>query len=321
MSKIVFISTLECTEQQQWMTLLTKLLPDETIVLPEMFSLAEADQVDIAIVANPDPSILQQFENLVWVQSLWAGVEALVPSISQHNQQLEKRKQLQLVRLLDPQMAATMAEAVLAWTLYLHRNMPQYATQQRQKLWQQLPCATAQDTRVTVLGAGELGLASIQALLQQNYTVSCWSRSQKNIAGVHNYCSLQQLPEALANTDILINLLPLTTATKGLLNKPLLANLPSGAKLINFSRGPVVDHPALLELLDSGQISHAVLDVFEQEPLAEASRLWQHPQITVLPHISAPTNMNTAARVVADNITQYRGNQTLPTTVNLGQGY
>ena len=135
MNSIVFISTLERAEQQQWIALLAKLLPDESIVFPEMFSVDQAAEVDIAIVANPDPSILRNFPGLVWVQSLWAGVEALVPSIRQHNQQLEQSKRLQLVRLLDPQMAATMAEAVLAWTLYLHRNMPQYASQQRQKLW------------------------------------------------------------------------------------------------------------------------------------------------------------------------------------------
>ncbi|EPJ52756.1 MAG: D-isomer specific 2-hydroxyacid dehydrogenase [Osedax symbiont Rs2] len=321
MSAIVFISSLDSAEQQQWLGMLTKLLPDESILLPEAFSAELAAEVDIAIVANPDPSILSNFPNLLWVQSLWAGVEALVPSIRQHNRQLEQSKQLQLVRLLDPQMAATMAEAVLAWTLYLHRNMPQYAIQQRQQLWQQLPCARAEETRVTVLGAGELGIAAINALLQQNYKVSCWSRSQKNIAGVHNYVSVEQLPEAIAQADILINLLPLTAETKGLLNQQLLSNLPRGAKLINFSRGAVLDHPALLELLDSGQLSHAVLDVFEMEPLPVDNPLWQHSQITVLPHISAPTNMQSAARVVADNINSYRAVDVLPTTVNLAQGY
>jgi glyoxylate/hydroxypyruvate reductase A len=286
-----------------------------------MFSVAQAAEVDIAIVANPDPIILRNFPNLIWVQSLWAGVEALVPSMRQHNQQREQADQLQLVKLVDPQMADTMAEAVLAWTMYLHRNMPQYATQQRQKLWRQVPCLTAQETRVTVLGAGELGLASIKVLLRQNYNVSCWSRSEKRIASVNNFSSLEQLPQALAQTDILVNLLPLTAATNGLLNKPLLSNLCAGAKLINFSRGAVVDHPSLLELLDSGKISHAVLDVFEQEPLASNSPLWGHPQITLLPHISAPTNMTTATRVVAGNILQYRAGKVLPTTVNLSQGY
>ncbi|HEB26357.1 MAG TPA: glyoxylate/hydroxypyruvate reductase A [Porticoccus sp.] len=321
MSSIVFISSLDKAEQQRWLTGLKKLLPAETILLPDMYSAAQAAEVDIAIVANPDPSILNDFPNLVWVQSLWAGVEALVPCISQYNQPRDSDKQLQLVRLLDPQLADTMAEAVLAWTLYLHRNMPQYATQQRQKLWRQRPCARAQETRVTVLGAGELGLASIKVLLQQNYNVSCWSRREKNIALVNNFSSLEQLPQALAQTDILVNLLPLTVATKGLLNKPLLSNLCAGAKLINFSRAAVVDHPALLEMLDSGKIGHAVLDVFEQEPLAPSSPLWEHPQITLLPHISAPTNMATATGVVAGNILLYRAETVLPATVNLRQGY
>jgi len=264
MGAIVFISSIDSTEQQLWLTKLKLLLPAESILLPDMFSVAEAAEVDIAIVANPDPNILQNFPNLVWVQSLWAGVETLVPIVRQHQKQRKTANPLQLVKLLDPQLAETMAEAVLAWTLYLHRNMPQYARQQEQKLWRPLPCARAQETRVTVLGAGALGLASIKVLLQQGYDVSCWSRNKKSITSVKNYFSLKQLALALEQTDILINLLPLTPETRGLLNKPILSNLPVGAKLINFSRGPVIDSTALLELLDSGKISHAVLDVFDQ---------------------------------------------------------
>jgi glyoxylate/hydroxypyruvate reductase A len=321
MGAIVFISSIDCAEQQLWLTRLKSLLPTETILLADMFSVAEAAEVDIAIVANPDPNVLQNFPNLVWVQSLWAGVETLVPIIKQHNQQCEAAKQLQLVKLLDPQLADTMAEAVLAWTLYLHRNMPQYAIQQGQKLWRPLPCARAQETRVTVLGVGALGLASIKVLLQQGYDVSCWSRSKKSNTSVNNFFSLKQLPLALEQTDILINLLPLTPETKGLLNKPVLLNLPEEAKLINFSRGPVIDSTALLELLDSGKINHAVLDVFDQEPLASSSPLWSHPQISILPHISAPTNMVTASQIVADNILQYRANKVLPTTIDLSRAY
>jgi len=321
MSAIVFISSIDRTEQQLWLTRLKLILPGETVLLPDMFSAAQAAEVDIAIVANPDPKLLQNFPNLVWVQSLWAGVETLAPIIQQHNQQREAANQLQLVKLLDPQLADTMAEAVLAWTLYLHRNMPQYALQQGQKLWRPLPCARAQETRVTVLGVGALGLASIKVLLQQNYKVSCWSRRKKSISSANSFSSLEHLPLALEQTDILINLLPLTPETKGLLNKPLLSNLPVGAKLINFSRGPVVDYTALLELLDSGKMSHAVLDVFEQEPLTSSSPLWGHPQISILPHISAPTNMLTASQIVADNILQYRANKVLPTTVDLNRGY
>jgi len=168
---------------------------------------------------------------------------------------------------------------------------------------------------------GALGLASIKVLLQQNYKVSCWSRRKKSISSANSFSSLEHLPLALEQTDILINLLPLTPETKGLLNKPLLSNLPVGAKLINFSRGPVVDYTALLELLDSGKMSHAILDVFEQEPLTSSSPLWGHPQISILPHISAPTNMLTASQIVADNILQYRANKVLPTTVDLNRGY
>ena len=125
----------------------------------------------------------------------------------------------------------------------------------------------------------------------------------------------------LSQTDILINLLPLTPQTHHLLDKTLLSELPNGAKLINFSRGGVIDTKALLVLLDNGHLSHAVLDVFEQEPLSSTDPIWSNPNITVLPHISAPTNIGTAAKVVADNIKNYRENNVIPKSVDIKVGY
>jgi glyoxylate/hydroxypyruvate reductase A len=313
MKTIVFISELAPNVQSKWLALFNAQLINEKILLPEQVSDTQIKDVDIAIVANPDPKILARFSHLVWIQSLWAGVETLIDGVL--------KKPVKLVKLVDPHLAKTMAESVLAWTLYLQRNMPEYAQQQRNKQWHQLPSISSEELNVSVLGTGTLGMAALNTLKKLDYTVNCWSRTPKILKGIKSYTDTDGLKTMLNNTDILINLLPLTPHTYHLLDEKLLSELPEGAKLINFSRGAVINTEALLKLLDTGHLSHAVLDVFEHEPLTSTDSIWSTPNVTVLPHISAPTNMLTASKVVTKNINQYREKSVIPNYVDVITGY
>jgi len=319
MNTIVFITRLPLAEQQIWLTTLTTLMPNERIVLPNELTDRETLTVDIAIVANPDVEVLARFPHLQWVQSLWAGVETLIPYFKKYNE--NHTSTLSLVRLIDPQLSKTMAEAVLAWTLYLHRNMPAYSKQQRDKLWRPVHCPAASQVRVSILGAGELGQAAMQTLLQQGYQVNGWSRQPKVLEGVTHYSGESGLKSLLQKTDILVCLLPLTPQTHHLLNEKTLMLLPKGAKFINFARGGIVNQDDLQRLLKAEFIDHAVLDVFEQEPLQASSPLWEDPNITVLPHISATTDLESASRVVASNIHQFREEGQIPQRVDLINAY
>jgi glyoxylate/hydroxypyruvate reductase A len=313
MKCIALITDMDAATEQQCLTLLQGLLSDEKILLADQISEQKALAIDIAIVSNPDPDIIARFPNLIWIQSLWVGVEKLIEKLS-----IEKIK---VVKLNDPQLTQVMSEAVLAWTLYLQRNMPEYAQQQAQKKWQQLPYKSAQETRVSIMGAGTLGFAAVKILSRHGYPVSCWSRTEKQLKTGKHFTGKDGLQIMLAETDILVNLLPLTPTTKYFINNNLLSQLPKGSKFINFSRGAVVDTNALLDLLAQGHIAHAVLDVFEHEPLAVESEIWQNPKITVLPHISGPTSMHSAVKIVAQNINNYRTNGVIPDSVNNEQGY
>lgn len=273
----------------------------------------ERQTAELAIVANPDPKDVAALPNLKWVQSLWAGVERLVSELPEDSPLI--------VRMTDPQMAETMSEAVLAWTLYLHRDMPRYTRQQRDRVWLEHPLKLPSQQTVAVLGLGKLGSRALARLRDNGFDVCGWSRSKKDFIGVETYHGDDGLKTILAKADIIIMLMPLTAETRGLLNRETLALLPKGASIINFARGPIIDDDALLEALDSGHLAHAVLDVFSAEPLPQDHPYWSHPNVTVLPHISAPTIPATAAKIVTDNITSYLKTGTIPQSVDRKRGY
>lgn len=300
-------------ENRELVTALGKALPSERVCLLDDLSDAQCARVDVAIAANPNSELLNRLPNLVWLQSLWAGVEQLIAPA--------RERKLHVVRLVDPELTSAMSEAALAWTFYIHRLIPKYAQQQRDKHWQALPFRRADNTRVTVLGLGVLGGACATRLAQNNFKVSGWSTSPRELPGVACYSGNTGLSEVLSVTDILLVLLPLTEQTRYLLNAKTLGWLPKGAALINFARGAIVNTRDLLQTLDKQHLSHAVLDVFENEPLAAEDQLWTHPAVTILPHIAAPTDLVSAIAIVAEHIRAYRATGTIPKGVNLTRGF
>ncbi len=314
MQKIIpFVARGNDAETAAWIAALSAAMPQERIVAFQQLSADERATASVAIVANPDPAQLDQLPALQWVQSLWAGVERLLTELRNPN--------IGIVRLEDPQLAATMAEAVLAWTLYLHRDMPAYAAQQRARVWQAQPFRLPSERRVAILGLGHMGARAARTLVANGFDVIGWSRAQKNMEGVKTFFGDATLNDVVAQADIVVCLLPLTTQTRNLLNRDRLAHFKANAALINFGRGAIVNTSDLITALDHNTLSHAVLDVFEVEPLPTESALWHHRTITVLPHISAPTHRKSAAKVVAENIARYRASGDVPKTVNRQVGY
>lgn len=310
---IPLIAQVPVPEQQAWLAALRPALPDCEIQPLEHVTAEQRAQVEVAIVANPTSADLATLPRLKWVHSLWAGVENLVVAT--------QARDVVIVRMTDPQLAQTMAEAVLAWTLYLHRDMPHYRAQQTARRWQPRPLYRPHERTVGVLGLGNLGRAAAHTLLNHGFRVYGWSRSPASLAGgvaLHGEVGFSQV---LRHSQILVCLLPLTSSTQGLLNHKTLALLPPGATLINFARGPLVETTALIAALDAGHLEHAVLDVFDEEPLPSSSPLWGHPRVTILPHIAAPTHKPTAAQMVADTINRFLATGDLPSGVDKSLGY
>jgi len=310
---IAFIGQIPRAEQCLWLEQLHIQLPNEVIKPINELSTPQLQQCEVAIVANPDPQQLSLLPNLIWVQSLWAGVDALVTHF--------KQAKFKLVRLIDPRLAETMAEAVLTWVLYFHRDLHLYATQQKNKQWFQHPYRVPSECSVGILGLGELGQKSAMRLLNNGFKVSGWSRSKKSIPEVKCYSGEQGLYKLAQQCQIIICLLPLTDNTRHLINDRFMKQLKQGSIIINFARGGIINNADLLANLDSNHLAHAVLDVFEKEPLSMNSHLWQQPNITVLPHISAPTHCLSACEIVAKNIKSYRQTGEIPKFVDFARGY
>lgn len=310
---IPFVSRLDSSEQAVWIKQLSAALPDEVILPFTELTSEQKQHCDVAIVANPNPEDLLALPALKWVHSVWAGVERMMNEL--------ESPVFSIVRLVDPNLAQTMSEAVLAWTLFLHRDMPAYAKQQTELAWMPRPMVQAQDRRIGVLGLGELGRVSAQRLFDNGFAVAGWSRNAKQITGISCFHGEDGLASLLSQSDILVCLLPLTVETANLLNSQNLSRLPIGAKLINFARGAIMNDDALLAHLEQGHICHAVLDVFMQEPLPIEHPYWKHDRVTVLPHISAPTHPVSASNIVALNIKHYRLTGNIPPAVDPIRGY
>ena len=218
-----------------------------------------AQEIEVAVVANPPPGSLIGYPNLKFVQSLWAGVDRLLDDST-------IPPNLVIARMVDPALAIAMGETALWATLSLHRRFFHYSQQQTQSQWRHLPQVCAHTVRVTVLGMGEMGRAVANRLVSQGYQVRGWRLGVNNKAklddsSIQVELGKESLLPLLAQTDIVINLLPLTTQTRNIINHDFLYSLPPGASIVNLARGGHLVEADLLHALNNDQISHAILDL------------------------------------------------------------
>ncbi|QQO32827.1 glyoxylate/hydroxypyruvate reductase A [Bradyrhizobium diazoefficiens] len=261
----------------------------------------------------PPDDIATILPNLELVFSVGAGVDQFdATKLPAH---------IPLVRMLEPGIAETMVEYVTMAVLGLHRDLLQFIHQQKEQVWREIRITPAKRRRVGVMGLGQLGQAVLERLKAFEFPLLGWNRSPREIAGVACYAGTDTLPNFLAQSDILVCLLPLTDETQGILNADLFARLPRGAGLVNVGRGPHLVEADLLAALDSGALSGAVLDVTDPEPLPAGHPFWSHPRILLTPHNASMTSPDTAVDFVLNVIARHRRGEELPGLVDRTRGY
>jgi glyoxylate/hydroxypyruvate reductase len=296
---------------ERWRELFRNQLPSH-----EILGGPPPDDAPVAyvVVGRPPPGLIGRLPGLEVVLSLNAGVEHLLADG-------EVPGHVPIVRLVDDGLTAGMVEWVLAQVLAWHRNLFAYHGQQAERRWAPLAEKLARERRVCVLGAGALGTPVVELLVRAGFAARFWSRTARHVAGAAGFAGPASLAAAVEGSDVLINLLPLTPETAGLLDRFIFERLAPGAFLINAARGAHVKEADLLAALDSGRLSGAALDVFREEPLPPDDPLWRHPKIFISPHVASLTHPETAVAAMAANIRRYERGEAMLNVVDRTRGY
>lgn len=263
-------------------------------VWPEM---GRIEDITTALAWGPPPGVLKTLPNLRLIVSVGAGVDHLF-------RDPELPRSVPIVRYVDPDLTNRMVQYVALHVLWHHRRMSEFLAQQREKVWKYLPEPAPHETRVGIMGLGRMGAASARALVHLGFQVRAWTRTPHTMEGVTCLAGPEGLAPFLAETDILACVLPLTPATRGILDGKLISGMSTkgrhprlpGPALINAGRGPLQVEADILAALNSGALYAASLDVFEQEPLPAESPLWLHPRVVITPHNAAESEAYSICR-------------------------
>lgn len=274
---------------------------------------APPERVEAILAWRLQPGQLARYPKLRLVCSIGAGVDKLMPS--------DLPASVPLTRVVDANQGCEIAQYVLACVLGFTRDLGRYAQQQAAAQWLRHPVRAAAQCRVGILGLGAVGQAVARAFLPLGYPVAGWNRRGEPVPGVEVFSGDAGLAALLARSDVLVCTLPLTPATRGLLNRTRLSQLPRGAFVVSVGRGEQVVEADLHALLDDGQLAGAALDVFEREPPEASNWVWHHPKVIATPHIAAQASFDTVAAQCLDALRCARDGLPLPHAVDRAAGY
>jgi glyoxylate/hydroxypyruvate reductase A len=276
--------------------------------------------IRFAAVWKPKPGLLAQLPNLEAVFNLGAGVDALLADPTLPN--------VPIVRIVDPDLTARMTEWVVMNVLARHRRMDEHRANQARGAWRPLRQPAAHAVTVGIMGLGVLGRDAAAVLGRLGFDLVGWSRTKQDVPGMTTFAGPSEIDAFLGRTDVLVVLLPATPETTGILDRRLFAKLRGAAHmggpvLINGGRGALQVEADIVAALEAGALAHAVLDVFEVEPLPKTSPLWAHPKVTTTPHCAADSDADALGqRILAGIRGLMRGEPLDPThLVDRRRGY
>ncbi|MET0208902.1 MAG: glyoxylate/hydroxypyruvate reductase A [Burkholderiaceae bacterium] len=293
-----------------WVEGLRAVLPDAHV---EAWKPGMPATFDHAVVWAPPQQLVDEQPQMRGLFNIGAGVDALLA--------LKLPSGMRIVRVEDGGMAVQMAEYVCHALIRHFRGFDAYQAEARQGHWRFLKPLERADFPVGILGLGVLGQRVASAVGHFDFAVNGWSRSPKSIDGVRCFAGDDQFDDFLAASRVLVNLLPLTDATRGILNRRSLSRLQRGGYLINLARGGHLVEEDLIPLIDSGQLAGATLDVFQVEPLPQDHSFWRHPKIDVTPHASGRTIRSESIAQIVRNMQAMDRGEAVVGWVDPARGY
>ncbi len=270
--------------------------------------------IRMAMVWKHPEGALAEYPNLEAVASFGAGVDFILNDAS-------LPEAIPVSRVVDPYLSADMAEFVLGRILAYLKGFRKMERDVQDNHWNPFPYKRLSQVPVGILGYGELGQALAAALQKLDGKVHAWARTARDHAPIPVFHGAKGLDDFLAQSEILVCLLPLTPATEGILNAELFSKLPQGAFLVNVARGGHLVEEDLIPALNSGQLSAAALDVFREEPLPTDHPFWNHSGVWISPHMASVSEMETVVPQLVANYYRMLQGEPLKNSVSREQGY
>jgi len=264
----------------------------------------------------PTENLAKVAPNLKWIHIIGAGVEQLCP--------MNWVPEGVTITNNKGAHANKAGEFALMAVLMLHNKMPALLSNQRKSHWESLFSIPIEGKTVGLIGVGSIGGGAAKQLSKMPVHIIGVTRHGKPHEHVDEMVAIDQLDRVLPRMDYIFVSTPSTPETNGLFNRERLQSLKPGAGIINVGRGSVMDYSALAELLQSGYLSGAIIDVFEQEPLPADSPLWSAPNFVITPHVSADDGDNyipITMDLFFDNMQRYIAGEELLNIVRPELGY
>ncbi len=270
--------------------------------------------IEVALVWKHPKGSLTKYPNLKYIASSGAGVDFIFEDETAPSH-------LPITRVVDTMLASDMSEYVIGAIFSHLKNFYTYKINQTKALWKPHSYKRIADVNVGILGLGALGAVLAKDLIQYGFQTRGWSNSEKVIEGVTTLAGQAELNEFLTATEVLVCLLPLTQETTGILNEKLFKQLPKGAFIINVARGGHLVDTDLIDMIDTGHLSGATLDVYHQEPLSKEHPFWKHEKIHMTPHCASVSDTASVIPQIVNNYRNMKANKTLFNLVSTSKGY
>lgn len=271
----------------------------------------ETEKIEMLMLWQHPSGIVKKFRNVKFISSMGAGVDHILRDTT-------ISKDLPITRIKDEKLTFSMTNYVVMGVLNYHRRLQHFQENKKNKIWDM--SQPELDVKVGVMGVGELGGDVLDKLAYMGFEVTGYGNSPKQDFSFPYYYG-EDLTLFLKKVNVVVCLLPLTPETEGFMDSEFFQSCQRGTYIINAARGRHLVEKDLLEALNSGQISGALLDVYSEEPLSKEHPFWEHPLITMTPHIASVTNPEAAAPQIAENCQRHMEGKPLNNLIDRKKGY